>query len=99
MSSQTVIVKKDLGIHLRTAAEIMRAAKRYKSTVFLHCDEDCSKCRQADACSVIQLLSLEASQGKSVTITANGPDEHKAIKEIHRILTDRDQGLGVGGRM
>ena len=62
--SKTVVIVNELGLHARSAAKIARLAQQATSDVWLEFDGE-----QADATSIIDLLSLGCAQGTTVTVT------------------------------
>lgn len=89
MERKTVTVKDPDGIHLRVAAKIVNASKKYNSKISL----SCRNCPYVDASSsIIGVLLLQATKGTSVTINAEGSDEKKAVEEISRIFIN---GAGI----
>lgn len=88
MVEKTVTIENPNGIHLRPAAKIVNISKKYNSKILL----SCKNCPRADACSITQLLLLQATQGTPITIKAEGPDAKKAVKEIAQFFTD---GAGI----
>lgn len=76
------------GIHLRVAGKIATLAGKHDCRVRLSCDG----CRHADACSVLQLLSLGAAQGTLVSVQADGPDEDAVVKKLANLFQD---GAGI----
>lgn len=83
MKSTEVTVRDMRGLHLTPSAKIVRCAQQFRSRIVL-----CHRCKQADACSILQVLSLGASFGARVKITATGEDEKQAISDIERVFQD-----------
>lgn len=71
------------GLHLRNAARVVQTAKKYKSKIFL-----CRKCRFADSCSILEVLTLAATKGAEIAIFAEGPDEKEAVTGIRELFND-----------
>lgn len=88
MEYKTVTVEHPNGVHIRVAAEIVNISKKYDSRISL----SCKNCPYVDACSIIQVLLLQATKGTPVTIKAEGPDAKEAVKEITQFFTD---GAGI----
>ena len=61
--SKTVVIVNELGLHARSAAKIARLAQQATSDVWLEFDGE-----QADATSIIDMLSLGCPQGTTVTV-------------------------------
>jgi phosphotransferase system HPr (HPr) family protein len=75
MESKTARVNSPHGLHLRTAAEVVNLAKQFESRISL----EAGGYPTADGRSVLQLLLLEAGQGSSLKISAEGPDAQEAV--------------------
>ena len=75
------------GLHLRNSAEVVRCAQRFESQITL-----CHRCKEAQACSILQVLTLHAKGGADVEIIANGPDEREAVISMAEVLSD---GAGI----
>lgn len=69
-----------IGLHIRPAAAIAQAAAAYEGTVRLRFGE-----READAKSVLDLLTLGAVPGATVELIVNGEDAEQAAERICRV--------------
>jgi phosphotransferase system HPr (HPr) family protein len=88
VEERTITVENANGIHLRPAAKIVDISKKYNSRILL----SCRNCPFVDACSITQVLLLQATKGTAVTVKADGSDEKEAIKEITHFFTN---GAGI----
>jgi phosphotransferase system HPr (HPr) family protein len=79
----TAVLPNKLGIHARSAAQVVKAVARLRCNVTLHRDD-----RRADARSLMELLRLEARQGHTVRIEAEGRDAEEAICSIEALITN-----------
>jgi len=70
-----------VGLHARPASLFVQTASRFKSTVVVACGS-----RTVDAKSIIGVLSLGASQGSEIEITAEGVDANDALKALQFIV-------------
>jgi phosphocarrier protein len=83
VQEKTIRVSNSLGIHARPAGKISQEAQRYEATITVHsCDAE------ADAKSILDLLSLAAPQGAELRLTAQGPDAAQAISSLTRLFED-----------
>ncbi len=74
------------GLHARPAARITREAQRWSSSVRLVCNG-----AEADARSILDILSLAIPAQAMCTVEATGPDAREAVASIAAILTqDQD---------
>jgi len=83
MEVTKVKIKDAGGLHLRTAAKIVGFAKKCKSKISL-----CYKCKFADSCSVLQLLSLGAPSNSDIAVIVQGQDEKEVVGKIGEIFSD-----------
>ena len=71
---QKVIVKNQLGLHLRPAGILCRTAMLYKSHITLTCGN-----ATVNAKSVLSVLGAGVKTGDEVEITCEGMDEQEAL--------------------
>ena len=76
------------GLHLRPAAEIVKICKNGKSDVQISCRD----CPEADACSILSLLTLAAKYGEDITVKAQGDDANDVIEKISNLFAG---GAGI----
>lgn len=81
MVEQTYVVKNKTGLHARPASLFVKKAGNYKSRIKLIKDN-----KEINAKSIIGVLSLGITQGKEITIKAEGEDEDCAVKELIDLL-------------
>jgi phosphocarrier protein HPr len=70
-----------LGLHARPAAEFVRCAIRFKSTITI-----CKGEENFSAASILEVLSANLNCGDRVVLEAVGPDEQKALNELEALL-------------
>lgn len=79
MAERRLQVTGRLGLHARAAANLVRVAERFQSSLTLHrLDGDV----EADAKSILSILTLAASRGTELRIVANGVDEEEALDAV-----------------
>ena len=72
-----------LGLHARAAATLVRIATQFRSEIKLRrLDRRGDQGEPADAKSILSILSLAASCGTDLLLTADGIDEEQAVNEI-----------------
>ncbi|MFA9398307.1 MAG: HPr family phosphocarrier protein [Clostridiaceae bacterium] len=81
MVEKSVEITNKTGLHARPASEFAKAAGKFKSKVFAELDG-----RKCNAKSIIGIISLGASQGKVVTVSAEGEDEKEAVEALSSLL-------------
>lgn len=88
MKKRELIVNTQNGLHLRVAGEIVKLAKSHEC----HLSLSCNGCKNANACSIMQLLTLDAAKGTTVEVTAEGPDAELVFQKLSELLSD---GAGI----
>ena len=86
MSSCDVSIPNRLGLHARAAAKFVHVATRFKSQIRVAREN-----RVIDGKSIMGILLLAAPCGASITISADGPDEHEAVAELCKLV---ESGFG-----
>jgi phosphocarrier protein len=81
MTSRSVTVVNQLGLHARAAARFVNLATRYKSHVRVARDT-----RTMDGKSIMGILLLAAARGTAITISADGPDEVEAVAALTHLV-------------
>jgi phosphocarrier protein len=77
MFQQKVLVINVKGLHLSAAADVVSTAAAFESDVWLSKDGI-----EANAKSIMGILTLAAAMGSEVTVKADGPDEEDAVRAI-----------------
>ena len=77
MRKATATVLNKFGLHARAAVTIVNEASRFESEIFFVKGDD-----RINAKSVLGLMILEATQGTSIDIEVDGPDENEALSAI-----------------
>ena len=77
MTSQTVLVVNQLGMHARAAAKFVHLATRFQSRVRV-----ARQGREMDGKSIMGILLLAAARGSTITISAEGDDEQEAVEAL-----------------
>ncbi len=74
-------VQHKVGLHARPAALFVQTAKKFTSDIFVTKDE-----REANAKSILSILTLGANQGAVITVRATGEDEAKAVIALQELV-------------
>jgi phosphocarrier protein HPr len=83
MKETTVMVDNKVGLHARPASLFVQAAAKYSSTIQVSCqDPDTKELREANAKSILGVLTLGVFQGMEITIQAEGQDEEQAVETL-----------------
>ena len=88
MTSVSVTVVNQLGMHARAAAKFVHLAGRFDARVKVARDR-----REMDGKSIMGILLLAAARGSTITISAEGSDEHDAVTALVDLV---QSGFGEG---
>jgi phosphocarrier protein HPr len=81
MPEITLTVHHQVGLHARPAALFVRTAKQFRSTIVAtHGD------REANAKSILSVLTLGAEQRAVITIRAEGDDADQALEALADLI-------------
>jgi len=87
MINKEIEIKAPHGLHLRVAAQIVKANADSKTKITFTKDG-----QTADASSILELLLLGAGENSVIQVTVDGENEQKAIQNVSEILID---GAGI----
>lgn len=87
MQSKKATVNNTLGLHARPAAKLVEMARQLCSEI----EVGYTPSNMCNAQSILELLKLQAVKGTTLFVSAQGPDEKKAIKNICELI---DSGFG-----
>jgi len=86
--SRTLIITNKLGLHARAATKLAQLCQKFDASVTVSLDDN-----SADASSIMGLMLLAGSQGKTVTVTTKGQDAEDAINDVCQLFSDKfDEG-------
>ena len=88
MTSESVVVVNQLGMHARAAAKFVHLATRFQAHVRVARER-----REMDGKSIMGILLLAAARGSTITISADGADERDAVTALVELVTS---GFGEG---
>ena len=95
MAERRVQVTSRLGLHARAAANLVRVASQFQSSLTLHRLDGNA---EADAKSILSILSLAASRGTDLKVIAAGVDEQDALDAVVGLFSrDFDETEKVDG--
>jgi phosphotransferase system HPr (HPr) family protein len=81
MQERKVTVKRERGIHLRPAQEIVRLTSSFACDVFLQ-----NSRHKINAKSIMGVIGLAAASGHVLTIITDGPDEVEAMNSLYEMI-------------
>lgn len=76
-SAGDVAVVNELGLHARAASRFVSTAKKFDADIRVRCGD-----READGKSIVGLLTLAASRGRTLNITTRGDDAGTALAAL-----------------
>ena len=79
MAERRVQVTSRLGLHARAAANLVRVAMQFQSSLTL---QRLDGNAEADAKSILSILTLAASRGTELRVVAHGDDEQEALDAV-----------------
>lgn len=88
MYSNRTVIKNKTGLHARPASEFIALASRFQSRITI---KKLSANQDANAKSIVMLLSLGLNQGEEIELTARGEDETEAVDQLIALI---DSGFG-----
>ena len=84
MYSETIIIQNITGLHARPAATFVQTASKFKSNITIETES-----KKGNAKSMLSLLSIGASKGTSVKISAEGEAEEQAVKALVALIQSK----------
>lgn len=89
MQEGAFVLRNKVGLHARPAALFVKTALRFKCRITVSKDD-----KEADAKSILSVLSLGAEQGDTVIIRTEGEDEVEAMEAL-KALIESNFGEGL----
>ncbi len=83
MKSFVYTIKDELGIHARPAGLLCAKAKEFESEIRISLGE-----KSVNLTKLMALMTMGIKCGDTVTVTASGNDEDKAVKELEKFFYD-----------
>ena len=77
----TVFIHDELGLHARPAARLAQAAQQFQSQITLAYDD-----MTVDAKSILDILTLAAGRGASLTLCCTGEDADEASQKLEELF-------------
>jgi phosphocarrier protein HPr len=81
VTSRSVTVVNQLGVHARAAAKFVQVASRYHARIRVG-----RHGREMDGKSIMGILLLAAARGMIISITADGSDEEDAVNALVQLV-------------
>ena len=84
MAERQVQIVNRNGLHGRPAAEIVKAASKFKSDITIVRDD-----LEVNGKSIMGVMMLAAEYGSTISLRASGPDEEEAVTAIANIISNK----------
>ncbi|MEO7539384.1 MAG: HPr family phosphocarrier protein [Pyrinomonadaceae bacterium] len=85
MLEREVEIRNALGLHARAAAQLVRLANHYRSTLTLRRSDNGVT---ANAKSILSVLHIAAAYGTTLVVIADGEDGSDALDVIEKLFQD-----------
>lgn len=82
--SADVVIRNKLGLHARAATKLAKLTQQFDAQVEITQGE-----QTVNAASVMCLLLLASGQGRTITVSAEGPEAEQAVQAITALIADR----------
>lgn len=82
--SRDLKIVNQYGIHARPAALFVKTASRFDADVFVEKDAN-----RVSGKSIMGLMTLEASLGTTLKVSAEGPDAEQVLDELEALVTGK----------
>jgi phosphocarrier protein HPr len=84
MAERSVQIVNRNGLHARPAAEIVKAASRFKSDITIVRDD-----LEVNGKSIMGVMMLAAEYGATLYLRAHGPDEDEAVNTLATLVANK----------
>ena len=84
MAERSVQIVNKHGLHARPAAEMVKAASRFKSDITISRDD-----LEVNGKSIMGVMMLAAEHGATITLRASGPDADDALESLASLVASR----------
>ena len=87
MKESKIVVNNKVGLHARPASLFVQEASKFSSDIRVSCqDPDTGEQREANAKSILGILTLGVFQGMEIHIQAEGDDEEAAVGMLVKLV-------------
>lgn len=85
MIQKSFVIKSASGLNSRASTSLVAKANQFKSDIFFYHQSE-----NANAKSIMNVMSLIITANNSFTITCSGSDEFEALEALSKTLVDLD---------
>ena len=82
--AKTFLIKNELGLHARAAAQFVKIAGHFASEILVAKDS-----REINGKSIMGLLMLAAARGSKISVKASGPDAEEALNALGKLIENK----------
>ncbi len=79
--NRTLTVSNPLGLHVRPCLAIVNTVRQFKAVVKIRNGK-----QAADATSMLQLMTLAATEGTELVVSAKGPEAEQALEALNELF-------------
>ena len=83
-AERAVRIENRNGLHARPAAEIVKAAAKFKSDITIRREE-----MEVNGKSIMGVMMLAAERGTTLHVRAEGPDANEAVDTLATLIASR----------
>jgi phosphocarrier protein HPr len=87
LATRDITILNALGLHARPAMQFVDLANEFSSDITVH--KGGPDPIDVDGKSVMQMITLEATQGTALQIKAQGADAEAAVEQLARLVQDK----------
>ncbi|MGB9662488.1 MAG: HPr family phosphocarrier protein [Moorellaceae bacterium] len=84
MVVREAVLLNEAGLHARPAVLFVQEAQKFKSKITVYKGD-----KQADAKSILGIMSLAVTKGSSILIAAEGEDEEEAVDSLLSLINNK----------
>ena len=84
MLERSVQIANRNGLHARPAAEIVKAASKFRAEITIVRDD-----LEVNGKSIMGVMMLAAEYGATISLRANGPDAQEALEAIATLIENK----------
>jgi len=84
MAERNVQIVNKHGLHARPAAEMVKAASKFRSDITISRDD-----LEVNGKSIMGVMMLAAEYGSTITLRATGPDADDALDSLQALVASR----------
>ncbi|WP_277674464.1 HPr family phosphocarrier protein [Piscibacillus halophilus] len=84
MKQVDIEIKNETGLHARPAQQLVQEASRYSSDIKIVIGE-----KDADAKSILGVMTLGVEAGTTITLQTDGPDEDEALEKLTEMIKNK----------